>query len=373
MILFRHPASLLRRTESLQTALIAVAFWALAIIVLTSLRTLHLWGMPQVASVIARATMACVVILVGLVGIRCLFAWRKSGSSVPVLSALGGMPGVLLFGAVASYLAIGVAVMDEASWQPGTAEGLKYAVLCFGVLVAAAIGGRAELEGLDNLSLLRLYGNDLDRPYPRRLYRIDSHDLDRDDLRRGRPVGSAQAVACSDLAASNEDHPDAVRRLFCSTGASGNRFNDPASLTAPFCMAAKDVLAGDVSAAQLAGRARSAGWAWSPASPQGPWGRPLERRSSCSARWRSCSCCSTSAADREASSWPWRARYWRGLQHSPAWCSSPAVPPSGRGCGSFPPSRLRGHCSATLRRPTVPARTAPSCSQRGTSWPGTWP
>ena len=146
MILFRHPASLLRRTESLQTALIAVAFWALAIIALTSLRTLHLWGMPQVASVIARATMACVVILVGLVGIRCLFAWRRSGSSVPVLSALGGMPSVLLFGAVASYLAIGVAVMDEASWQPGTAEGLKYAVLSFGVLVAAAIGGRAVLE-----------------------------------------------------------------------------------------------------------------------------------------------------------------------------------------------------------------------------------
>ena len=146
MILFRHPASLLRRTEPFQTALIAVAFWALAIIALTSLRYLHLWGMPQVVGVIAWATMACVVILVGLVGIRCLFAWRKSGSSVPVLSALGGMPGVLLFGAVASYLAIGVAMMDEASWQPGTAEGLKYAVLCFGVLVATAIGGRAVLE-----------------------------------------------------------------------------------------------------------------------------------------------------------------------------------------------------------------------------------
>ena len=126
--------------------LIAVAFWALAIIALTSLRYLHLWGMPQVVGVIARATMACVVVLVGLVGIRCLFAWWKSGSSAPVLSALGGMPGVLLFGAVASYLAIGVAVMDEASWQPGTAERLKYAVLCFGVLVATAIGGRAVLE-----------------------------------------------------------------------------------------------------------------------------------------------------------------------------------------------------------------------------------
>ena len=133
MNLFRHPVSLLRRTESLQSTLLAVAFWTLAVMALTSARDLHLWGAPQVVGVIARATMACVVILVGLVGIRCLIAWRKSRSRVSVLSTLGGMPGVFLIGAVASYLAIGFAGMDEADWQPGTAETLRFLVLSFGV------------------------------------------------------------------------------------------------------------------------------------------------------------------------------------------------------------------------------------------------
>ena len=143
----------LRRTEPLRTALIAVAFWALAVMALTSLRHLHLWGMPQVEIVVVWATMACVVILVGLVGIRCLFVWRKSGVGDSVLSTLGGTPGVLLLGAVASYLAIGVAGMDEADWRGDTAGSVRYAVLCFGVLLAAVVGGRAMLErtGADRL------------------------------------------------------------------------------------------------------------------------------------------------------------------------------------------------------------------------------
>ena len=63
------------------------------------------------------------------------------------------MPGVLLFGAVASYLAIGFAGTDEAAWRPGTAGTLLHSVLCFGVLVAAGVGGRALLErvGADRL------------------------------------------------------------------------------------------------------------------------------------------------------------------------------------------------------------------------------
>ena len=149
----RIESPLLRRTEPLRTALIAVAFWVLAVMALTSLRHLHLWGMPQVMGVVARATMACVVILVGLVGIRCLFVWRKSGVGDSVLSTLGGTPGVLLLGAVGSYLAIGVAGMDEAGWRGDTAGSVRYAVLCFGVLLAAVVGGRAMLErtGADRL------------------------------------------------------------------------------------------------------------------------------------------------------------------------------------------------------------------------------
>ena len=54
MILYRHPASLLCRTEPLRTALIAAAFWTLAVIALTNLRYVHLGGMPQVEVVVAR-------------------------------------------------------------------------------------------------------------------------------------------------------------------------------------------------------------------------------------------------------------------------------------------------------------------------------
>ena len=154
MILFRHPVSLPRLPESLRITLIAVAFWTLAVIALTSLRYLHLWGMPQVEVVTAWATMACCVLLLGLVGARGVSAGRKSGSLAPIRRTLGGTPGMLLFGAVASYLAIGAAVLGlEAIREPDTLGLLKYHVLLLGVLAAAAVGGRAALErtGVDRL------------------------------------------------------------------------------------------------------------------------------------------------------------------------------------------------------------------------------
>ena len=139
--------SFLRRSEPLRTALIAAAFWTLAVIALTNLRYLHLWGLPQVEAVVARGTMVCCVLLFGLVGVRCVMACRKSGSLVPIRKTLGGTPGLLLFGAVASYLAIGASVLGiEAVREPDTAEFLKYHVLLLGVLAAAAVGGRAVLE-----------------------------------------------------------------------------------------------------------------------------------------------------------------------------------------------------------------------------------
>ena len=147
MILLRDPASLLRRSESLQATLIAVAFWTLAVITLTNLRDLHLWELPQVEVLIARAAMACSVLLLGLVGVRCVMAWRKSGSLAPIRRTLGATPGMVLFAAVASYLAIGASVLGvEAIREPDTAGSLRYHVLHFGVLVAAAAGGRAVLE-----------------------------------------------------------------------------------------------------------------------------------------------------------------------------------------------------------------------------------
>ena len=147
MILFRHPASLQRRRELLGTTLIAAAFWTLAVIALTNPRYLHLGGLPQVEGVVARATMICCVFLLVLVGTRCVMAWRKSGSFVPVQTTLGGTPGMLLFGAVASYLAIGASVLGiEAIQEPATSAFLRYQVLFLGVLAAAAVGSRAVLE-----------------------------------------------------------------------------------------------------------------------------------------------------------------------------------------------------------------------------------
>ncbi len=113
-------------------------------------------GLPQVEVVVARATMAYCVLLLGLVGARCVMAWRKSSTIAPVWNTLGGTPGMLLFGAVASYLAIGASVLGvEAIREPDTAGFLRYHVLLLGVLAAAAAGGRAVLEEIGAERLLR--------------------------------------------------------------------------------------------------------------------------------------------------------------------------------------------------------------------------
>ncbi len=92
MILFRHPASLLRRSEPLRTALIAAAFWTLAAIALTELRYAHFGGLPQVEGVVARLTMVCCVLLLGLVGARCATAWAATG-----LAGMAAFAGVVGF------------------------------------------------------------------------------------------------------------------------------------------------------------------------------------------------------------------------------------------------------------------------------------
>ena len=131
----------------LQTALIAAAFWMLAVIALTELRYVHLGGLPQVVPIVARATMVCCVLLFGLVGARCMMAWRKSGSLGPIRRTLGGTPGMLLFAAVASYLAIGTSVLGvEGIREPDTAGLLKHHILLLGVLAAAMVGGSTLVE-----------------------------------------------------------------------------------------------------------------------------------------------------------------------------------------------------------------------------------
>ena len=132
--------------EPLRNALTAAAFWTLAVLALINLRDLHLWESPQVEVLVARATMASCTLLLGLVGIWCVVAWRRSGSLAPVRRTLGGTPGILLFAGVASYLAIGTAMLEVEAQGPDSAGHLRYYVLHFGVLVAAAVGSRAMLE-----------------------------------------------------------------------------------------------------------------------------------------------------------------------------------------------------------------------------------
>ena len=132
--------------EPLRNALTAAAFWTLAVLALINLRDLHLWESSQVEVLVARATMASCALLLGLVGIWCVVAWRRSGSLAPVRRTLGGTPGILLFAGVASYLAIGTVMLDVEAQGPDRAGYLRYYVLHFGVLVAAAVGSRAMLE-----------------------------------------------------------------------------------------------------------------------------------------------------------------------------------------------------------------------------------
>ena len=155
-MLFGHPATLLRRSEALLTSLIAVAFWGLAFATLTNLRNLPFRGLPEFEAMVARTTMAFGAVLLGLVVGRSVIAWRKSGSFAPIRRRLGETPGMLLLGAVASYLAIGALVLGaEGMWDSAALDSLKYQLLHFGVLVAAIIGGRAVLERVGVQGLLQ--------------------------------------------------------------------------------------------------------------------------------------------------------------------------------------------------------------------------
>ena len=138
--------SFLHRSDPIRIALTAIAFWTLAALVLTNVRGLYLWGLPQVEVLAARATMASCAVLLGLFGIWCVSARLQSGSLAPIRRTLGGTPGLLLFASVASYLSIGAAVLDVDDMEPDKAGNMRYYVLQFGVLIAAAIGSRALLE-----------------------------------------------------------------------------------------------------------------------------------------------------------------------------------------------------------------------------------
>ncbi len=148
--------SYLRRTEPRRVALTAFFFWALAAIALASLMELHFWGLSYLELVGRRASMVGCLALTVLAAVQYLHSQPKPVWSVSFWRQWIGTPGLLLFIAVASYLAIGATVLRvDGSWQADTAADLRYRLLHFGILVAAAVGGRALLERTGAERLLR--------------------------------------------------------------------------------------------------------------------------------------------------------------------------------------------------------------------------
>ena len=156
MTLFPQPSLLLRRSEPLHATLIAAAFWMLAALALTNLRSVHLWGLPHTKAVATWAIAACCALLFGLVGARCMVACRESRSLAPIYGTLGGAPGLLLFSALASYVAIGASVLGvETIGEPDMASRLRNQIFFLGVLAAAMLGAGAVLERIGAERLLK--------------------------------------------------------------------------------------------------------------------------------------------------------------------------------------------------------------------------
>ena len=156
MTSFPQPSLLLRRSEPLHATLIATAFWMLAALALTNLRSVHLWGLPHTKAVATWAIAACCALLFGSVGARCMVACRESRSLAPIYGTLGGAPGLLLFSALASYVAIGASVLGvETIGEPDMASRLRNQIFFLGVLAAAMLGAGAVLERIGAERLLK--------------------------------------------------------------------------------------------------------------------------------------------------------------------------------------------------------------------------
>ena len=146
--------SLSQRSRALQDALVALAFWTLAAIAVFNLTKLHLWGIPRVQFAVVIVTAVCCLTVVSLVTVQYARLQREPVWSLSFWRHVVGTPGLLLFAAMASYVAIGTVIpVVEGKWHVDAAGHLRYRLLYFGILVAATLGGRAILEqtGVDRL------------------------------------------------------------------------------------------------------------------------------------------------------------------------------------------------------------------------------
>ena len=122
----------------------ALAFWALAVIVLFNAHWLHLWGMPLVRPVGYVVILACCLLVFALAGTR---SWKAPGT-----------PGAWVAAAVASWLVIGgaVSLSDADGAHPEALRAALRQVFFLVVLLAAAVGGRAALQRAGAEPLLKV-------------------------------------------------------------------------------------------------------------------------------------------------------------------------------------------------------------------------
>ena len=112
----------------------ALAFRALAVIVLFNVHWLHLWGLPLVRPAGYGVILACCLLVFALAGAR---AWKAPGA-----------PGAWIAATVASWLVIGgaVSLADPDAAHPAAPRTALRQVFFLVVLLAAAVGGRTVLR-----------------------------------------------------------------------------------------------------------------------------------------------------------------------------------------------------------------------------------
>ena len=123
-----------REAGSVRARGAALAFRALAVIVLVNAHWLHLWGMPLVRPTGYFVILGCCLLVFALAGAR---SWKAPGT-----------PGAWIAAAVASWLVVGgaVSLSDADGAHPEAPRTALRQVFFLVVLLAAAVGGRVVLR-----------------------------------------------------------------------------------------------------------------------------------------------------------------------------------------------------------------------------------
>lgn len=123
--------------------LVAVAFWALAVVLLVNLHYLYLWGLPGVREAGFAFMLACCLLALALSRV---WAWKSMGT-----------PFLLIVATIVSYLVIGsiASFVNAAALQAEFLIDVTRQVFFLLVLLAAALGARGLLKRVDPEALLK--------------------------------------------------------------------------------------------------------------------------------------------------------------------------------------------------------------------------